>query len=329
MKVSIIIPTHNDFEYLPRVIWGLFDVIWENATCEFILVNDGSVNPNGSLMDIRQTSYTVEVLCKVIDNPGNFGVGYSFDRGVSEAQGDIVILTACDIFPKGDNWLKDVIDAVQSHPNEIGCCTTLGLSPDNLDMKHPNKLYYGAELLWTYEGYKEEWKSKLLRSDGHYNSILNGQWNDTFKSWEPYKISCLMGGFYFCTKEFYVRMHGFDTYKGDRFRGHMKWGHLEPMLSLKAEMYGEGIRLYPEIEVGHIFNRKVDGARSGEYQYWNKLWMAYTMLEESFRDELRDYLTPNLYYNIAQHWIRQHKHVINETRQRNIREARLINKPKK
>ena len=109
------------------------------------------------------------------------------------------------------------------------------------------------------------------------------------------------------SKEFYQKMHGFDTVKGEQFRGHMKWGHLEPMLSLKAEMYGDGCRLYPDIEVGHVFGRKTEGARSAEYQYWNALWIAHTMLDKDLRDELLDFIKPNFQYGIAQQWVKQHR----------------------
>jgi len=309
MKVSIIIPTHSDFEYLERVVWNLIQTEWVGRDYEIIIVNDGSIWPDGTPMDLQEAFYQLDE-CRVIDNHKNYGVGHSFDRGVSEAQGDIVILTACDVFPKGGSWLVDVINAVKTHPQEIGCAVTLGLSPDNLNMDDADQRYYGADLIYKYNGFKEEWKSKLLNTDGNYTSILEGKWRTTKDSDEPYEIPCLLGAFYFTTKEFYSKIGGFDTEKGNEWRGHKRWSNLEPMLSLKARVYGGTTRLYPNIEVGHIFNRKVEGARSKDYQFWNRLWIAETMFTEDARKSLYDHLKFEHNLSVAQHWIKIHKKTV-------------------
>jgi hypothetical protein len=325
MRISVIIPVKNDFEYLDRVISTL---LWDSPydlDIEIIIINDGSINTDGTKLSIKYWFGHYQCV-RVIENDKNYGVGYSFDRGAEMAIGDILVFTACDVFPNGGRCFYDISNLINTYPNEIGCATTIKLIPDNLNMNNDTQRYYGADLLLKYNGFNEKWKSRILRTDGNYTEILKGQWRTTLDSPEPYKITCLMGGLYFCTKEFYQKMHGFDTYKGEQFRGHMKWGHLEPFLSLKAEMYGDGCRLYPEIEVGHVFGRKTEGARGAEYQYWNALWIAYTMLEDDLRDELLDFLKPNHQYSIAQQWVKQHKNVIYEVRERNHREGKLINR---
>lgn len=328
MKVSVLIPTKNDFDYLDKVINTL---LWDSpydVDLEIIVVNDGSIASNGSPLSIKDWFNYTGGKVRVIENGKNFGVGYSFDRGAEEATGDILVLMACDVFPRGGVVLQEVVKAVSKHPQELGCCTSLGLNPDNLDMGSPDiNKRYGADILWTVGLDDLPPESKLRKTIGGYTSILRGKWREGKDSDEPYMIPCAYGAFYFCTKEFYQKMHGFDTKKGIQFRGHIKWGHLEPFLSLKAEIYGDGVRVYPQIEVGHVFSRKTEGARAMEHQYWNALWIAYTMLEEDFRDELRNFLHFNSWYSIAQHWVRQHKEVINEVRERNLREAKLISKP--
>lgn len=324
MRVSIIIPTHNDFEYLDRVINALIRGSLYDFDGEIILVNDGSIDKDGTALLIQQRYEFGFPLVKVIENKKNYGVGYAFDRGVQEASGDILVLTACDVFPRGRSWLTDVVSAVETHPNSIGCATTIKLTPDNLDMTDASERYYGANLIHKYNGFKEEWRSKILRTNGHYMSILEGQWRHTKDSNEPYEVPCLLGALYFLTKDFYNKIYGFDTEKGNEWRGHKKYACLEPMLSLKARVYGGTTMLHPNIEVGHVFNRKIEGARSKDYQYWNKLWCAETMFSEEARQSLYSHLKFEHNLSVAQQWVKIHKKTIEEVRNRNIKEGTLI-----
>jgi hypothetical protein len=139
-----------------------------------------------------------------------------------------------------------------------------------------------------------------------------------------------MGAFYWCSKEFYHKIHGFDTKEGIRFRGHIYWGHLEPMLSLKAKVYGGSCMMYPAVEAGHIFGRiddvyKVRAVRD-DYKYWNALWIAYTMLEDSLRNDLVNFLNPCLNLNLAKSYIRKYWDFVQAVRERNILEGKLISK---
>ena len=179
-------------------------------------------------------------------------------------------------------------------------------------------------MVWKYEGYNEKYVSKILRTDGHYTQIIKGQWRKTMDGEEPYEVPCLMGAFYACTKEFYQRIHGFDTVKGELWQGHKKWGHLEPMLSLKARVYGGNTMIVPSVEVGHIFNRPTDGVRSKDFQIWNSLWIAETMLTERCRAELYSFLKAEHNLSVAQKWIEQNKSNVLKVRERNEREGKLI-----
>jgi glycosyltransferase involved in cell wall biosynthesis len=326
MKVSVIIPCHNDLDYLKNVVLTLILTQWGVNEVEILIVNDGSINPDGSLLLLKGYECWNPVL-KMIDNPKNYGVGYSFDRGVQEATGDIIILTACDVFPRGRSWFSDVVRACTEHPNEIGCAATIKLSPDNLEMNDASERLYGADLIYKYNGFKEEWKSDILRTDGNYTSILEAKWRTTKDSNEPYEIPCLLGAFYFTTKEFYQKIRGFDTEKGNEWCGHKKYACLEPMLSLKARVYGGTTLIYPNIEVGHVFNRPIEGARSKDYQFWNRLWCAETMFTEEARQSLYSHLKFEHNLSIAQKWIKIHKQTIERVRNRNIKEGNLISIP--
>jgi glycosyltransferase involved in cell wall biosynthesis len=293
---------------------------------EVILVNDGSVNDDGSrrLLESYDFPSRIKQYLKFIDNGRRHGVGYSMDRGSEVATGDILVLMGGDIIV-GRSWLYDVKNMAKQ--GEIGCCCSVGLSPGNYDIEKADLYHrYGAKLLYTI-GVDDLPKNSPLRKDPNYRDILGGQFQPK-KADEPYEISCLMGAFYWMKREDYVRIHGFDTEKGREYIGHRYYGALEPYLSLKAEVYGMKLRVYPDFKVGHTFSRIEDiyTARSlrEDYVFWNKLLIAYTMLEDSLKDKCLNFLRPCLNLSQAQNYIKKNWDVVQRLRNRNIAEGKLV-----
>jgi hypothetical protein len=242
------------------------------------------------------------------------------------ATGNIIVLMGADTFPQ-DSWFNDVRKNTKT--NEIGCTVSVGLQPGNYDINEEGLyLRYGAKILYTMTA-EDLPKYSLLRKDPNYKDILEAKWLPKLSD-EPYEIPCCYGAFYFLTREFYKRMHGWDTIEGEDFRGHQRWGCLEPFLSLKASVYGGKSVLYPGIRVGHVFGRLGDiyNTRSvrNDLKFWNKLWIAHTMLDDELRDEVLAFPNHSLNLSQAQAWIKQYWNVVQETRQRNINEGKLISR---
>jgi hypothetical protein len=169
-------------------------------------------------------------------------------------------------------------------------------------------------------------KSELKNRKGGFTDLFRGRWASK-KSDESYEISCLMGAFYFCTKEFYLRIHGFDTITKNRYCGHRVWSHLEPFLSLKAYFHGGNCILYPDIEATHVFGR-IDvynqfnkGCRSAEWFFWNSLWILETMILNEFqRNRIFDFMHYELNWGVALKMIRENHITVERFRERNRQE---------
>ena len=325
MTISAIIPIHNEnSELFEKVLINLTASLDEKI--EVIVVNDGSTNPDGSFNPIAIGNLFGHDV-KVVNNEEQWGVGYSFDRGAEIASGDIIALMGADVFPDKRSWLTDVKNAIKD--NEIGCCASVGLNLGNYDIDDPKRVTrYGAKLFYKLTGQDYPLGFKQ-RDDPDFRDILEGRWASK-QSDEPYEISCLMGAFYWCKREFYGRIHGFDTVKGQRFIGHQGWGKLEPYLSLKARVYGGKCIVYPDIRVGHVFHKFGDDdpprAIREDLRFYNGLFIAHTMFEESFRDEIINFPNHSLNFGIAQSYIKKNWDKVQEVRQRNIREGKLISK---
>lgn len=327
MSISVIIPVLNEpIDQLQMVVGNLTRDA-DPSELEVIIYNDGSMEDDGSPKSYYNTQFLYPNI-KILNNKERFGVGYAFDRGFEASSGMIIVLMGADIFTE-TSWISKIRNIVKE--NEVGCAVSVGLQPGNYDIDAEGLYHrYGATLTWKL-GYDDLPKNSPLRKNLNYREIIACRWA-TKQSEMSYEIDAVYGAFYYTTSEFYERIHGFDTIKGMRFRGHMMWGHLESMLSLKAKVYGGRCVMNPDLRAGHLFGRidekNVDKVRSvrEDLHYWNRLWIAHTMLDGELRDDVLGHLVHCLNLSQAQAWIRQCQNTVQEVRERNRQEGKLISK---
>jgi glycosyltransferase involved in cell wall biosynthesis len=290
-----------------------------NLDYEVVVVNDGSVNPDNTHKPFKYPNITI------VNNKNQRGVGYCFDRGVEASSGDIIVLMGSDVFVRRKTWLNDVIDAVNNYPNTIGCAVSLGLHGNerDLDKEGINKRY-GARLLVTLDKDDFPPDSEKIKKNPAHREIWEAKWINEKLSDEPYEIPCALGAFYFTTKAYYEKIGGWDTSPNNHFQGHMRYGGLEPFISLKSWLYGGGVTLFPNIEAGHVFSRRTRDnkykIRSGKpsLHWWNRLWITETMVfDERLRKQIMNFCPPELNLNKAKSYIRQNYNTIIAFRERN------------
>lgn len=97
MKLSIILPTYNERENLPIIIWLIFKYLSDaNIDFEIIIIEDGS--PDGTLQVAQriQDIYGKDQI--VILNRGQkLGLGTAYKSGLELANGDYIILMDADL----------------------------------------------------------------------------------------------------------------------------------------------------------------------------------------------------------------------------------------
>jgi glycosyltransferase involved in cell wall biosynthesis len=317
MKLSVVIPFHNDFEVIHDTIISL---LWEcnHEEAEIIVVNDGSVFPNNRFRPL-EVDYKRVI---VVNNPVNFGVGYSIDRGVEEALGDIIVICGADIQPR-QGWYEKVISHVAQTPDTLGCAVCVN--------KGTGKRHYGAELL-IQVGKEDLPENSPLRNLPTYTALFEAQWRKTEGISEGVnegvnegtKIPCALGAFYWTSKRYYQFIGGFDTKPNTRWRGHQNYGSLESYISLKSWLGGGGVTLYPDIEAEHLFSRAdgknkfTKGLRSADRHWFNRLTIAHTMVhDERLLKSILNYPLPELNLNTANKHIQRSHAEIELIRERN------------
>ena len=112
-RVSVIIPTHNRAEVLPRALRSVF--LQTTPVAEVIVVDDGSTDNTSTVV---QRDFAEAVLIR----QSNRGVSHARNRGIEQAKGEWLALLDSD-----DEWKPDKIEvqlrALQDHPAGRICHT--------------------------------------------------------------------------------------------------------------------------------------------------------------------------------------------------------------
>jgi glycosyltransferase involved in cell wall biosynthesis len=316
VKCSVVIPILNEPED------QLIDVLTNLTTglspddLEVVLVNDGSINSDGSPRYLNSYKFPprLKQFLSFHENMRRYGVGYSLDRGVEQAQGETIVIMGSDIWVEPIHWMRDVLMTVSD--SEIGCGCSIG--------REMGYQRYGAKILYTMS-YDDLPKQSPLRKYPDFRDILEPKWLDK-QSDEPYEIPCVYGAYYWLKREQYLRIGGWDTEEGNLWRGHRYWGNLETHLSLKARVYGLKCIMYPNIETYHSFGRIKEGDRANraDYKWWNKLFTAYTLLDDELCAEVVSHPRHSYPLSLAQSYVRKNWDTIQAVRAKNKLNGKLI-----
>lgn len=96
VKISVILPTYNEKDNLPIIVWLLFKYLEENYEFEIIIIEDGS--PDGTLEVAKQLQDIYGTDKIVILNRGKkLGLGTAYRAGLDLANGDYIVLMDADL----------------------------------------------------------------------------------------------------------------------------------------------------------------------------------------------------------------------------------------
>jgi dolichol-phosphate mannosyltransferase len=103
VKLSVVIPAHNEALVIEPTLRGLLDVLEPNLSdFEIVVVDDGSTDGTGDVV-ARVAAGGAPVRCVV--NEGPHGFGFAVRRGLDAFEGDAVVLVMAD----GSDDPRDVL----------------------------------------------------------------------------------------------------------------------------------------------------------------------------------------------------------------------------
>lgn len=97
MLYSIVLPTYNERENLPIIIWLVEKYLSEaNIDCEIVIVDDSSPDGTLKVAQALQKSYGESVI-RIVSREGKLGLGSAYAAGLKVAKGNRIILMDADL----------------------------------------------------------------------------------------------------------------------------------------------------------------------------------------------------------------------------------------
>ena len=95
-KYSILLPTYNEAENLPIIIWLIVEYLEKKFNYEVIIIDDGS--PDGTL-EIAKQLQDIYGADKIVLRPrgSKLGLGTAYIHGLKHATGDFIIIMDADL----------------------------------------------------------------------------------------------------------------------------------------------------------------------------------------------------------------------------------------
>ncbi|XP_015778599.1 PREDICTED: dolichol-phosphate mannosyltransferase subunit 1-like [Acropora digitifera] len=96
-KYSILLPTYNERENLPLIVWLIVNAFSESGNdYEIIIIDDGS--PDGTQEAAKQLEdiYGTEII-RLRPRPSKLGLGTAYIHGMQHARGNFIIIMDADL----------------------------------------------------------------------------------------------------------------------------------------------------------------------------------------------------------------------------------------
>ncbi|HBT81653.1 TPA: glycosyltransferase family 2 protein, partial [Candidatus Giovannonibacteria bacterium] len=115
--LSIILPAYNEEENIEEAVRGAFEFLRTlRIPFELIIVNDGSKDKTGMILQELRSRYTNLV---IIQHVQNLGKGAALISGFTKAQGELVFFTDSDQQVKITE-LKNFLNQIDSYDFAVG-----------------------------------------------------------------------------------------------------------------------------------------------------------------------------------------------------------------
>lgn len=291
-RISVIITAANEQGELDETIRSIRDTA--GSAPEIIVVDDCSC----SHLTVPSDSHPEEVV--MIHNRFRCGVGPSRHIGALASTGTHLLITDAHMrFTHG--WHEAAIARVEDRPNTLHCGVCLGLDCKNMDVTHPNAIYYGA----TFNFFGPD-----QRKPGT-NQVLEGVWQPE-QAGDDYELACAMGAIYFWPRDWFLLL--------SPLRHLRSWGVDEQIMSLKAWLSGGDIRIIKDVRVGHKFRSKGEKPPFSiqlPHVIYNKLFTILTCIPEPHAEALISKFKHDTDFKTAWAMIRQDWHLVAQEQLRN------------
>lgn len=263
-ELTIIISFLNEKEEVENTLKSIFDTADSNLI-DVIVINDAS--DDGFDYDFIKEKFPVTYykLTK------RLGIARCRDYAIEKCKTKFFLLLDAHMRFYDRIWAKRIIETLSKNERILLCCDNKALQYVDGEVKEVHKVnYYGAII-----NFYDKKNAQLL------SPLWNTKRTINYLSSNLYKIPCVLGAAYACSKKYWTYLNG--------LHGLELYGFDEPYISLKVWLEGGMCLLDKNICVGHIYRteeRPVPYSFQPVHYYYNCLLVSTLLLP----DELRNYI---------------------------------------
>jgi len=104
MRLSVVIPAHNEEKNIPETVESLYRLLSEERIeHEILVVNDHSTDGIGKVIESLQDSIPT---LRQVDNPLSSGFGYAVRAGLQQFEGDCVAIFMADLSDRPEDLVR-------------------------------------------------------------------------------------------------------------------------------------------------------------------------------------------------------------------------------
>ncbi len=110
VALTVLFATHNGADTLPRMLDAIEDLDVPAGGFKIVVVENGSTDNSAALIRSRSGKMPISLLTLLAP-----GKNAALNKGLSEIEGDLVVLTDDDVIPRHD-WLVSIQRIAQQQP---------------------------------------------------------------------------------------------------------------------------------------------------------------------------------------------------------------------
>ncbi|SDA10173.1 Glycosyltransferase involved in cell wall bisynthesis [Ruminococcus sp. YE71] len=208
MLFSIVVPCYNEKENIPLLLERFSDCIGTRRNIELVIVDNGSTDGSGKLIDELLVGYPFAVKVTV---PVNKGYGYGILSGLNAAKGDFLGWTHADL-------QTDPADVIRA-----AAIIAKNGYDKNIYVKGNRKGRPAADVFFTFGMsvlemlLTNEWLEDINAQPNMFSRSFFEQWAEP-----PYDFSLDLYAYYMARKK-RLRMIKFPVRFPERIHGESKW----------------------------------------------------------------------------------------------------------
>ncbi len=245
-KFSVIIPTHNEGDWLKKTVYGVLDNT-NYTDFEIVVVADGCTDNSTEFIKNKETPKSVIL----VENKRPLGLPKTKNIGAKKATGDLFVFIDSHMIPLTKNWLSELAKVLEK--KTVGAAS---IKIPNLENLSAVACRYSIKDF----ALEPDWIASLSEKEAHQTPVIPG-------------------GCFAIRSEVFESTGGFD----DALR---KWGREDLEFSIRLWRLGYDLIFSPNAKIGHSWERERTFEVSWEQVNYNIIRIVLLLFSSKYQKKV-------------------------------------------